>query len=572
MRDAGSGFASDDGEQLRQLESLGVVPDGLPLLPSESGPPGRLRPPAALEAALGPEYEVLGEIGRGGCGIVHLAMEKTAQRLVAVKVLLPGNQASHELAPRFLAEARKLGRLGHVENVVRLYRSFEREGSVYLVMEYCEGGTLADLLDRARPDEMQAAGYVETLARTMAQAHAEDVVHRDLKPGNVFLTGEGKPKIGDLGLALDLADPSRHTRTGAILGTAAYMAPEQARGEKEVGPAADVYALGAILYEMLAGRPPFVGEDVLVVLAQVKESDPRLPPGPEGLVAVCMKCLNKSPQARYRGAAELADDLARFREGKPVKASLPGVFRRVGRWSARQTRRAANLPVVRHALYVLALAWAYRALLLATLLTLAALVGGVFFAWPAIQRQFDPPSLDWPEAGTPYDVFDEQDSDFRAGGWMPHGGPGLRTEIDCRDGPRFGEVCYRAKCDLSNDPWRGDAWLLDGEWEHAKPRVDLFRKLSASRGDRIVIRFWARSPEAATVEFKGAGSGSFAPSVVLELTPEWRQYQIDLTGKDLSVGCIFLWVMDRQRNPSWRGRTFTLYLDRIRIARVERPR
>jgi serine/threonine-protein kinase len=240
-------------------------------------------------------------------------------------MILAGEHASAEQTARFLAEARAVARLQH-PNIVQIHDIGEHNGLPYFSLEYVDGGNLAARLKGSPPSDMEAACLVEILARAVHYAHGRGIVHRDLKPANILLTNDGVPKIADFGLAKILDDDSGATRTGAIVGTASYMPPETAAGKiREIGPAADVYALGAILYELLTDRPPFRGESMLETLRMVQEQDPEPPHVynrrvDRSLEAICLKCLKKTPTDRYPSAKALAEDLARFRTGEPVQA------------------------------------------------------------------------------------------------------------------------------------------------------------------------------------------------------------------------------------------------------------
>ena len=243
-----------------------------------------------------------------------------------------------------------MARLEH-PNLVRIYETGETDGRPYFSMEYVDGGRLADSLRGTPMSPRRAAQLAETLARATHAAHERGVIHRDLTPSNVLLTSGGEPKIVDFGLAKLTIGGAGRTETGDILGTPSYMAPEQATGQsKEVGPAADVYALGAILYEMLTGRPPFKGESVLDTLAQVVNDEPvapcRLQPKvPRDLETICLKCLNKEPDRRYSSAAALAEDLGRYLAGEPVRARPIGAAGRAVRWARRRPAVASLLAV-----------------------------------------------------------------------------------------------------------------------------------------------------------------------------------------------------------------------------------
>jgi hypothetical protein len=290
-------------------------------------------------------YRILGTLGRGGMGVVYRARQASLDRDVALKVILSGGHASPQERARFVAEARAVGRLGHA-NIVQLFDAGESDGNPFFVMEFVAGGSLADRREWT-PDS--AADMVETLARAIHHAHLRRIVHRDLKPANVLLTADGQPKVTDFGLAKWLDASMGATGTGAIMGTPAFMAPEQASGRaKEVGPAADVWALGAILYALLTGRPPFRGEtqfDVLSAVVNTPATRPSLhnPAVPPALDAICLKCLAKDPADRYPSAATLADAVARFRAGEPAPRTAAGRSAKrsaVGRsWLTRLGRR-----------------------------------------------------------------------------------------------------------------------------------------------------------------------------------------------------------------------------------------
>jgi hypothetical protein len=268
-------------------------------------------------------YEFVRELGRGGWGVVYLVRQVALKREVALKVLLSGGHSSEQQRRRFLAEAEAASAVAH-PGVVQVYDFGTLDGQPWITLEFCPGGTLADRLRGQRLPAREAALLVERLARAVAAAHQKGVTHRDLKPANVLYSADGSPKVGDFGLAK--VESSDLTDTGAVLGTPTYMAPEQAAGRtKEVGHPADVYALGAMLYELLTGRPPLRGETAMDTIQLVLTREPARParqaPGvPHDLDAVVMKCLEKDPRNRYATAAELATDLASWSAGLPVRA------------------------------------------------------------------------------------------------------------------------------------------------------------------------------------------------------------------------------------------------------------
>jgi WD40 repeat protein len=300
-------------------------------------------------------YELLEEVGRGGMGVVYRARQVSLNRIVALKMILSGDFSGPEERARFRTEAESAARLQN-PNVVQIYEVGEHDGRPFLSLEFVDGGNLDKKLTGTPWSPPDAARLVETLARAMQAAHERGVVHRDLKPANVLLTAEGTPKVTDFGLARRLIDDhtpgpgdGRRTRSGAILGTPAYMAPEQATGATlAAGPAADVYALGAILYELLTGRPPFRAVHVLETLEQIRSREPapptRLQPAiPRDLETVCLKCLEKDPGKRYESALALADDLRRFLAGEPIRARPTAVWERAEKWARRRPAIAALL-------------------------------------------------------------------------------------------------------------------------------------------------------------------------------------------------------------------------------------
>jgi WD40 repeat protein/tRNA A-37 threonylcarbamoyl transferase component Bud32 len=293
-----------------------------------------------------PGYTVLEELGRGGMGVVFKATAEQLNRFVALKMILSGDLASTEAGARFLKEAEAVARLQHPQ-VVQIFRIGDYQGRPYLEMEYVEGGSLADRLDGRPWNPTEAARLIESLALAVHHAHIREIVHRDLKPANILLTADGIPKVTDFGLAKSLGADIGLTRTDSIIGSPSYMAPEQARGTaSQVGPATDVYSLGAILYELLTGRPPFRAATVLDTLEQVRSADPappsRIQPGlPIDLETIVLKCLEKEPTRRYPSAEALATEIGRFCAGEPIKARPVGFVGRGVKLARRRPLTAA---------------------------------------------------------------------------------------------------------------------------------------------------------------------------------------------------------------------------------------
>lgn len=307
-----------------------------------------------------PGYEILGELGRGGMGVVYKARQAKLNRLVALKMILAGAQADPLQMERFRAEAEAVARLQH-PYIVQIYEISDYNGCPYFSLEYVDGGSLAQKLTGAPQPPRLAAHFIRLLALAIHSAHQKGIIHRDLKPGNILLATPtehisdadsfhaeiqaafrlfGIPKITDFGLAKHL-DVQSQTRTGAVLGTPSYMAPEQAEGRGHaIGPATDVYGLGVILYELLTGRPPFEGESSLTTIRQLLEEDPIAPTQlhlkvPRDLETICLKCLEKDPARRYASAEELAEELLRFLSNQPIEARPLGWWGRGIKWMRR---------------------------------------------------------------------------------------------------------------------------------------------------------------------------------------------------------------------------------------------
>jgi WD40 repeat protein len=322
--------------------------------PAESGE--TTAPPSAVdeEGTPIPEipgFDILGVLGRGGMGVVYRARQVKLKRVVALKMILAGSHAGPEQLARFRTEAEAVARLQD-PHIVQIHEIGEHAGAPYCALEFVAGGSLAQKLGGAPQPPRAAAETVRTLARAMHAAHRHGILHRDLKPANILLADDGTPKITDFGLAKRLDDDLGQTRTGAVMGTPSYMSPEQGAGRiHDLGPATDVYALGAILYEMLTGRPPFRGETPLDTIIQVMSDEPvppsRLQPKvPADLETVCLKCLEKERGKRYATAEALAEDLDRFLDGRPIVARPVSFLGRGVKWAKRRPTVAGLLAAV----------------------------------------------------------------------------------------------------------------------------------------------------------------------------------------------------------------------------------
>jgi serine/threonine-protein kinase len=347
------------------LAACPPAPDSGQAAGGRPAPAPRTEPEPKPNCPYIPGYEIVGELGRGAAGIVYKARQLSLNRLVALKTLRAGVHATPEQLVRFRSEAQAVARLQH-PNIVQVHEVGEHEGLCYFSLEYVDGGSLAQKLNGAPQAPRPSARLAETLARAVHFAHENQVIHRDLKPANILLsatprcswplpadadastaeyrpqvTDFGLPKVTDFGLAKRLDEEGSHTEHGIVMGTALYMAPEQAQGDTHlVGPVTDVYALGGILYELLTGQPPFKGRSLVDILAQVKIEDPvapsRLQPNiPRDLETICLTCLQKEQAKRYASAHDLASDLRSFLAGEPIRARRPSARERVVQWARR---------------------------------------------------------------------------------------------------------------------------------------------------------------------------------------------------------------------------------------------
>jgi serine/threonine protein kinase len=359
--------------QIQALEAMYRVPNGAsPDAPTLTAVPEQVFSPSEHPQVAG--YEILAELGRGGMGVVYQARQVSLNRVVALKMILSGEHASARDRRRFRVEAEAVAQLQH-PNIVQIHEVGEQNGRPYLALEFVNGGSLAQRLSGGPLPAREAAHIARELAQAADYAHQRGIIHRDLKPANILLQGSShgstristdqKPedahssirvhpcssvaKISDFGLAKRLDAETGPTRTGTVLGTPNYMAPEQAEGRtRDIGPATDVYALGAILYEMLTGRPPFQAATLLATLEQVRCQEP-LPPTslrrdlPRDLETICLKCLQKDPRQRYASASDLAEDLRRFLDGELISARSFTLVDRL----ARTLNRSENLAAFR---------------------------------------------------------------------------------------------------------------------------------------------------------------------------------------------------------------------------------
>ncbi|MEM9186167.1 MAG: CHASE domain-containing protein [Planctomycetota bacterium] len=339
-------YREERDDFLRRLKNSSSLTQ---LQPSSGGGNGRIPTPSRADSMSNQGssglpsiagYQVVEEIGQGGMGVVYLAVEERLDRRVALKVVDTRRLPDGTRAERFRAEALATARLKH-SNIIEIYDVGEHDGLAYLALEYAERGSLRDRLRRETLSWVEIARVAEAIATAVQAAHDSGFVHRDLKPANVLFTDDGTLKISDFGLAKQMGGDSGLTRTGDVIGSPSYMAPEQLAGRHaELGPATDVYAIGAVLYELLTGDPPFQGATSVETLLQVRERDPKTPSSvrqrvPVDLETICLKCLEKDARQRYASAGEVADELRRFQQHEPINASAQGLFHRVNRWRQR---------------------------------------------------------------------------------------------------------------------------------------------------------------------------------------------------------------------------------------------
>ena len=311
-----------------QAGASGAVSDDATLPPDANGTAGRKRE-ADESNFVGThfgDYEIVSEIARGGMGVIYKARQQSLDRIVALKMILSGQFASEDEIRRFNAESTAAAQLDH-PNIVPIYDSGVRGENHFFSMKLIEGQDLGREMGRLRSDLRSGVALIEKICRAIFHAHQRGILHRDLKPANILLDHDGEPYLTDLGLARHVGSDNQLTRTGAVVGTPSYMPPEQASGSPDITTAVDIYSLGAILYELLAGKPPFQSDNVMATLMQVINESPESPSlsgvTDRNLEMVAMKCLSKSPTERYPTAEALADDLGRWLNGEPVSVRAP---------------------------------------------------------------------------------------------------------------------------------------------------------------------------------------------------------------------------------------------------------
>src|SRR6266536_1178331 len=327
--------AGDDGGSAENVEA------------NAAGAPHSKKTARAVEllGELG-DYELLEEVGRGGQGVVFRARQKSLNRTVALKVISLGQWASKAHLKRFRREAEAAASLEH-PGIVPIHEVGERDGSCYFSMKFIEGGQLDEVVRRTPMSLRQAAELIAKVARTVHYAHEHGILHRDIKPGNILLDAKGEPQLTDFGLARLIESESTVTRTREVLGTPSYMAPEQALGNNAaISSATDVYGLGAVLYQLLTGQPPFAGGTTYETIKLLLETEPRQPRllNPKvdrDLSTICLKCLEKDPNRRYSSALALAEDLERWLKHEPIQARRTGVVARGKKWLQRNPTVAA---------------------------------------------------------------------------------------------------------------------------------------------------------------------------------------------------------------------------------------
>jgi eukaryotic-like serine/threonine-protein kinase len=376
--------ASAEGQTLVELGDFATT------LPPRSVPREPVAPSVASAAELAApqqfgKYDLLEEVGRGGMGVVFRARQTDLNRTVAIKMILSNRLASTDDVRRFYAEARAAGSLRH-PNIVAIHEVGQAHGQHFFAMDFVEGRSLAQALRNGPFDARQAAQCVSVIGRAIEYLHEHKIIHRDLKPSNILLASDGALYVTDFGVAKALGVGRPQTETGAIVGTLGYMAPEQAGGKSsEISTRSDIYSLGAILFELLTGRPPFRNANPLDTLMQVIQGEPPRPSQlnptvPRTLEWICLKCLEKEPHNRYESAAALVDDLERYLRDEPPKIGAPGIAQSLWRWARREPTLAAHLAAVASS-SVIVQVWYMR---YGRGLPYHLTVMGIFAAWAAV--------------------------------------------------------------------------------------------------------------------------------------------------------------------------------------------
>ena len=296
------------------------------------------------------DYEIIDEIARGGMGVVYKARQVSLNRIVAVKMILSGQLANSDDVKRFYVEAKSAAKLDH-PGIVPIYEIGEFAGQHFFSMKFIEGGSLSSQLPKWIGQQKGAIRLLVEVVKAVHHAHQRGILHRDLKPANILIDENGTPYITDLGLAKQVDDKSELTRTGSVMGTPNYMSPEQASGSKDVSTASDIYSLGAIMYELLTGKPPFASSSTLETLIKVVSEEAAKPTAinssiDRGLELICMKCLHKNPQDRYATANDLAKDLQSWLAGEPLMVQTPSIVSVARRWMHQNFGNGPGLLVV----------------------------------------------------------------------------------------------------------------------------------------------------------------------------------------------------------------------------------
>jgi len=343
-----------EGKTVSETQNETTVPidqtRDLSLPREENGRAASSQLPDAFPFRFG-QYEILEELGRGGMGVVYKGIQKDLDRLVSIKMILSNRLLSWRNVARFEVEAKAAARVRH-PNIVGIYEAGRLHNQYFIAMEYIEGESLAQRLRKSRLQPREAAQILISIASAIEHLHSRGIIHLDLKPSNILMDQSGQPYVTDFGLARGLGGENPGNHGNLVSGTPCYMAPEQARGDKEeIGPCSDVYGLGAILYELLSGHPPFKREDPLETLLEVVEGEPkplqkRVPGIPDPIARICRRCLEKCPENRYPSPGALIDDLERFLAGDVVESSSPSLLSWCRCWMRREPALSSHLIVL----------------------------------------------------------------------------------------------------------------------------------------------------------------------------------------------------------------------------------